>query len=184
MSARRRMLPALSGTVAMVCYCVWAYCIVFGYLPIWSTFFLGIAAMSVLSWRAGRNGTIECGIFGLTRGVVVALPAVVLLVSYSGLGRLIRSGRRAFGSEAVAPANPGPAFVERAASIPVVGSGMPYSLLFGDYFDGEITAAEAAFAALLFDPFPLLIAIESTVLFALGCGVGGVLFGWTTPDSG
>ncbi|SEQ96290.1 hypothetical protein [Natrinema salaciae] len=176
MSKYKQLLPEVTGTVVIVCYCFLVYWIVGGYLPIWSTGLLGIAAIPVVLWRTRPMRTSERIVYGVTRSVVVTLPAAIFLVLVSGLGRLIGL-LRVFRTNPFDRLHP-ERHVQQATAVPVGDLTLPYSLLFGDYFTGEVTVAEKAFAALLFDPLVLLVAIESTVLFVLGGCLGSVLFAW------
>ncbi|MDF9747598.1 hypothetical protein [Natrinema salsiterrestre] len=176
MSRHEQLLPEITGTVVIVCHSFLVYWIVSGYLPVWSTVVLGLTAIPVILWRTDRMRTSERIVFGTTRSVVVTLPAVLFLVLLSGLGRLIGL-LRVFRTNPIDRMHPGN-HVDQTTAVPVTDLTLPYSVLFPGYFTGDVTPAEEAFVTLLFDPFLLLIAIESTVLFVLGGCLGSVLFAW------
>ncbi|ELY90284.1 hypothetical protein C483_12268 [Natrialba hulunbeirensis JCM 10989] len=178
MAGHPQLLPELVGTAVAVGYCLWVYGIIAGYLPVWSTFLLGIAAIPIVLWRADCRGISESTVYALTRGVVVTLPALILLLLLSGFGRLLRSSFRVFRAEPLARMHSEGQVDPYLSMTSVADVTIPYSLLFGEYFTGESTVAEEAFAFVVFDPYLLLIAMETTVLFVLGCGISGLWYGW------
>lgn len=178
MSRYERLLPELTGTLAIVAHSFVVYWSIDGTLPVWSTVFVGLAAIPLVLWRAERTGTSAQFVFGVTRSVLVALPAAIVLVLLSGLGRLIRAlrifRRNPFGR--MHPAE----HVGRTTVTPTTDGSVPYSLLFGDYLTEDMTAAEQTFASLVFDPSLLLVAIESTLLFVIGGAVATAAYVWRT----
>lgn len=176
MSRYERLLPEITGTLAIVTHCFVVYWSIDGTLPVWSTVFVGVAVIPLVLWRAERTGTSSQFFFGVTRSVLVALPAAIVLVLLSGLGRMIRA-LRVFGRNPFDRMHP-TEHVRQTTVTPTTDGSVPYSLLFSDYFTGELTAVEETFASLVFDPYLLLVAIESTVLFAVGGAVGTAVYVW------
>ncbi|MXV60979.1 hypothetical protein GS429_02675 [Natronorubrum sp. JWXQ-INN-674] len=173
MTAHKRVVPVASGAMLAILYCLWTYWIVIGSLPVWSTVGVGVATAFVLSWRAGRTDAVEGTWLELVRGVVVAVPAVAALIVYSGVGGMLRTSLDAFSGDPLTGTAPGTQF---AATVPD-GVSVPYSLFFDAELTGEISTAETYFALFVFDPIYMLIAMESLILFAIGCVIGALWYG-------